>query len=524
VTGFKLHHLKKIRVLLSLLFFIPISILFLDPQNSVPEKASNFFTSFQIIPSLTKLFVYIGWTTLGLVAVVLLTLLFGRVYCSTLCPLGTFQDFIIRIRKKTRKKERYKFVKPSYKLHYTIFAFITALAFIGSMTLLNLLEPFSNFGRMAASLVEPLITILNNFGAGLIGHFNWYFLYNVPLRSVDTDTIAYPLFFLLLIGYLSYKHGRLFCNLLCPAGALLGLLSRMSLYNIIVDDQNCNYCGACERVCKANCIHSDEQKIDFPACVGCFNCINACPTGGVIFARKRADKTHRSAVKFTPSRRRFVRDLITPALGTVLYPIAQTDSSITPTSGYDTSKNIPISPPGSKSIERFSNLCTACNLCVSACPAQVLYPSFLHYGFAGIFQPMMNYNASYCNYECNICSRICPTGAILPLTVEQKKLVQIGKSTFFKDDCVVVSKKKDCAACSEHCPTKAVYMVHYEDNLRIPELNNDICVGCGACEHACPTIPRKAIYITANKVHAQAKKPEVKKQGATFDSSKDFPF
>jgi ferredoxin len=524
VIGFKLRHLKKIRILFSLFFFIPITILFIDPRNGIQPGVFRLFTSFQVIPALIKVFVFFGILTLGLIITIAITLLFGRVYCSTICPLGTFQDIIIRIRKKTHKKERYKFKKPAYKVHYSIFAFIGTFAVIGSMTLLNLLEPFSNYGRIVASLVEPLTTTLNNTGAWLMGHFSWYFLYNVQTRIVNLETLAYSLIFLGLIGYLSYRHGRLFCNLLCPAGALLGLLSRISLYKIKVDIENCNYCGACERVCKANCINSDEQKVDFPACIGCFNCISACPTGGVIFARKVARNAKQQAIRFEPSRRKFFRDLTAPVLGTVLYPFQTTDSSTTSASGYDASKKVPISPPGSRGIERFSNLCTACNLCVSACPAQVLYPSFLQYGLAGIFQPMMNYNASYCNYECTTCSRICPTGAILPLTVEEKKLVQIGKASFYKDDCIVVSKKKDCAACSEHCPTKAVYMVPYEGNLKIPELNNDICIGCGACEHACPTIPRKAIYVNANFVHATAKKPEVKKQGEIFNSSKDFPF
>ncbi len=524
MIGFKLHFLKKSRVFLSLLFFIPISVLFLDPRNGIPAAVSNFFTSLQIIPSFIKLFVFFGWLTIGLVVVVLLTLLFGRVYCSTLCPLGTFQDIVIRIRKKIHKKERYEFIKPAYAIHYGIFAISTVIAFLGSMTLLNLFEPFSNYGRMVTSLVEPLVTICNNIGAGFIGQFNWYFLYKVPLRNIDLDTIAYPLLFLLLVGYLAYKHGRLFCNLLCPAGALLGMLSRISLYNIIVYAENCNHCGACERVCKANCIQSDLQKIEFAACVGCFNCISACPTGGMTYARLRPSMIRRSGESFEPSRRKFFREIITPALSTMFYPLASIDSTSTPVSGYDASRNHPVSPPGSHSIDRYSSLCTACHLCVSACPSQVLYPSFLHYGIAGIFQPMMNYTASYCNYECTVCTQICPTGAILPVSIEQKKLIQIGKATFFKDDCIVVAKKKDCAACSEHCPTKAVHMVPYEGKLNIPELNNDICVGCGACEHACPTIPRKAIYVTANQVHAQAKKPTVKKQEEIFDSSKDFPF
>ena len=139
-------------------------------------------------------------------------------------------------------------------------------------------------------------------------------------------------------------------------------------------------------------------------------------------------------------------------------------------------------------------------------------------------QPKMNYSASYCTYECVLCTRVCPSGALLPLEVAAKKEVQLGRAAFVKDDCIVVSKKKDCGACSEHCPTKAVKMVSYEQNLVLPELNNDVCVGCGACEHACPTTPRKAIYVVANAIHQKARKPQVQKLENPLESQKDFPF
>jgi ferredoxin len=154
----------------------------------------------------------------------------------------------------------------------------------------------------------------------------------------------------------------------------------------------------------------------------------------------------------------------------------------------------------------------------------VITPTLLEYGIAGILQPKMNYAANYCNYDCVICGQVCPTGAILPMTVEAKKLVQIGKTHFVKEDCIVVTKKKDCGACSEHCPTKAVKMVPYEGKLMIPEVTDDICIGCGACEHACPVQPRRAIYVSSNPIHLQAQKPKAQKLEKSFDSSQEFPF
>jgi formate hydrogenlyase subunit 6/NADH:ubiquinone oxidoreductase subunit I len=136
----------------------------------------------------------------------------------------------------------------------------------------------------------------------------------------------------------------------------------------------------------------------------------------------------------------------------------------------------------------------------------------------------MDYTASYCNYDCTACGTVCPSGAILPMMQEDKRLVQVGQARFLKEECIVEKNKKDCGACSEHCPTKAVKMVPYEGKLFIPELNNDLCVGCGGCEHACPTKPQRAIYVEASSVHGTAKKPEVKKLDAEPLPAGEFPF
>jgi ferredoxin len=183
-----------------------------------------------------------------------------------------------------------------------------------------------------------------------------------------------------------------------------------------------------------------------------------------------------------------------------------------------------ISPPGSIGVERFNSKCTACHLCVSACPTQVLQPSFLEYGFTGMMQPRMDNITSFCNFECKICSDVCPTGAILPIDLEKKKLAQIGKSVFVKDNCIVQTQKTDCGACSEHCPTKAVRMIPFEGKLFIPETRDDYCIGCGACEFACPTKPHKAIYVEGNRVHQLAKKNVEEKKQEKIDYKEEFPF
>ena len=179
-------------------------------------------------------------------------------------------------------------------------------------------------------------------------------------------------------------------------------------------------------------------------------------------------------------------------------------------------------PPGSHNRHHFTGACTACHLCVSACPTGVLKPSLFEYGVFGMMQPFMDYDASFCNHECVRCTEICPNGAILPLTVEEKLTTQIGIVRFEKQNCIVVTEGTSCGSCSEHCPTKAVRMVPYMDELTIPEITPDICVGCGACEYACPVTPYKAIVVDGLLEHQLAQRPE--EEELDEKPLEDFPF
>ncbi len=185
-------------------------------------------------------------------------------------------------------------------------------------------------------------------------------------------------------------------------------------------------------------------------------------------------------------------------------------------------KNFPVSPPGSLGLRHFNNHCTACHLCISACPTKVLQPSLDEYGIAGIMQPYMDYSSNYCNFECVKCSEVCPSGAILSLTEEAKKTVQLGQVQLIIENCVVYAENTACGSCSEHCPTQAVTMVPYRDNLTLPEIKPAICVGCGACEYACPVRPHKAIFVDGHEIHQVADEPEIEELEET--KMEDFPF
>ncbi len=517
--------LRTVRIFVSTISFIVITALFVDITNRIPPSWISAVTLLQFGPALIGAISLIGssfgFAVVGVLFVSLLTLLFGRVYCSHLCPLGTLQDIIIWFEKKNYKHRKFPFQKTKYLFHYSFTAVIILSAVGGSTILLNLFEPFSNYGRMLSTLVRPLIIFVNNIIALLITSSNMFGVAEIPLHGVNLWNIALPMLFFVMIVGLALWRGRLFCNLLCPVGGILSLLSRFSLYKITIQNPACIDCGLCERVCRAQCIDSEKRTIDAAACIGCLDCIGSCPTDGMGYAFQRRLSSNVTHTKKEENDRRIFLFSLSVAF---IDSTGLRSSEVPASSGYVEAKRKAVVPPGGNSQEHFESYCTACHLCINSCPTHVLQPSFLEYGFAGILQPRMDYNVNYCNYDCTICGEVCPTGAIQKLMQQEKKLVQLGKVTFVKEDCIVEIKKKDCGACSEHCPTKAVKMVPFEGKLFLPQIENEYCIGCGACEHACPTTPRKAIYVTPNAVHQTAKKREEKRLEPQEATPQEFPF
>jgi ferredoxin len=518
----KLEHLKTIRVTVSLTFFVMTGLLFLDFYDLVPPAWTVNTLFLQFVPSITKFITLISISATGFIIILLITALFGRVYCSTICPLGTLQDLVSFVSRKLGKKKHHRHIKSFNTLRNGLLAVTAITAISGSMVVLNLLDPFSGFGRIVSNLARPVLLAANNALAFALESVGIYALYPVQVKVVTLSAIAVPLLTVGVLLWMSYKHGRLYCNAICPVGAFLGLLSKISLYRIAINEDKCIGCNLCEQVCKAGCIDKKAKTVDFARCVSCFNCFTVCPTEGFDFRNAFAQASSSRPEKPDYKRREAIYNswlLVTGALGTTTVGtkkiISTKDSTVAVV------RTTPVAPPGAQSIEHFTSRCTACHLCVSACPSQVLSPSFLEYGFTGIMQPRMDYSAGFCNYECTTCTQVCPSGAILPVAQEDKKLKQLGTAKFVKDNCIVFTEEKECGACSEHCPSKAVRMVPHK-HLVAPEVKDEFCIGCGACEYACPTKPFKAIYIDGKPVHALAKKPETKKLDTEVPEG--FPF
>ena len=514
--------LKRFRVIFSALILICFILIFIDFKSLIPANYTNILLYLQFIPSVIKYFDLKTIAGMGFIVVLLLTLLSGRSYCSFLCPLGIGQDLFSRIGGLFKKRfRRFGFKKPFTILRYFLMAATLVVALVWGIYMLTLLDPYSIFGRFMTYFARPCVLILNNFLAGILGKFDIYSLSNVPIKKFTLLVYAIPAAFLILIGTLSFTKGRLYCNMICPVGTLLGLLSKISIFRIKINETNCTRCGRCALRCKSSCIDFLKYGVDISRCVVCFNCINACQdktvSYGVVRLKKKVHETDESKRKVIAGTIMLLFGLSGVAGGQdKKAPKPKKDSTVKENRTY------PVCPPGGLGIADFNRDCTACALCISACPNSVLQPSFKQYGITGIMQPVMDYHKSFCTYNCIICTQICPTSALHPLVLEAKKLTQIGIAKFIKDNCIVKTEKTACGACSESCPTKAVHMIPYEGNLVIPEVTEEICIGCGHCEFACPTVPFKAIFVDGNPVHKAAKKPV--NEESKIKTPVEFPF
>ncbi len=450
-----------------------------------------------------------------------MALLFGRVYCSSICPIGTIQDISSYLARKIKKKKKFTYSKEKFWLRYSILILVIVPIFLGNLFLVNLLDPYSNFGRILTQIFNPVITLINNVAAFTLEKFDIYLLYPIEIKNTYLWLTIFPLVFFIIIIYLSYTRGRLYCNTICPVGTLLGFVSKFTIFKLKIDKPSCEGCGICARVCKSECIDKETKEIDSSRCVACYNCLDVCPSDSINYQFASLSMVDS---KTDDSRRNFISRTSLFILGLTTSTLAQIKIIPKKASKVEIKKNSVVSPPGSISTDHFTATCTACHLCVSACPTRVLQPSFTEWGIFNVFQPFMDYSTSFCNFECNACGEVCPTGAIQSIVSDRKKITQLGKAVFIKENCIVETENTACGACSEHCPTKAVMMVDYKNGLKIPEVTNKYCIGCGACEFACPVKPFKAIYVDGNLVHQLAEKKPTEKLNQKIDYKEEFPF
>jgi len=418
-------------------------------------KHLAFLAKWQFVPAV------MAGSALIVIAVVVATLLFGRIYCGVCCPLGIFQDAAFALFKHKSQGVR---TKARTIARYVILAAFLAAALCGFGV--SWIEPYGLFGRIATSLWIAL-----TFGLAIFALAVW--------------------------------RGRVWCNWVCPVGTFLGGLSRRALFKLKIDESKCIGCKQCERTCRASAIRIDGKggEIDSTLCVQCRDCTVLCPKGAIGSGAKAASESVEA--KDGVTRRSFL--VGTAVAGAALAADAAEEKifdggfAAVSDPGID-ARNASLKPAGSHSIKNFKTKCVGCQLCVKACPNRVLRPSVRLKDFG---QPEMAFDRGYCTVDCTKCSEVCPAGAIEAIPSFMKENIHIGEAVWHKDRCLAATEGVNCTACFRHCPVKAIVRIEGPNGVKIPVVDADKCIGCGACEHVCPARPMPALTVKAHERHRE---------------------
>jgi len=397
----------------------------------------------QFGPALLKCLAAFSIGTLAVVlGIALVTFFFGRFYCSMLCPFGILQDVIgFLSRRKAATAPNFR------KTRYAIAGIAFGMLISGWSGAFLLLDPYSNFGRI--------------FGVFTLGG-------TLPL---------------VVIVLLAVWKKRIYCTTVCPVGTLLGLIAKCGMVKLAITGK-CVKCGKCVKTCPSGCIDIANGAIDNERCVRCMNCVSSCPLRGIHFTLPK-----RAIVPVDPSRREFLVNggvlIAGLAAGVVLAKTGMGKLA-------EIARRFKILPPGAGDVTRFASKCTACQLCTANCPARIIVPAP-----GGDGPVSLDLSRGACQYDCNRCSRICPTGAIRPLTLEMKRKTKIAEAKFNPQSCIVFQEGEPCGKCAAACPVQAITL---RKNGAPRPVKAGLCIGCGACQAVCPASPKA---MTVHEIEKQ---------------------
>lgn len=447
---------------------------------------------FRLDPLVALLAMLAGTATLAVIAwglaAVAFAVVFGRAFCGWICPLGTLLDGVRRL--FTPLTRRLNFRSPAWLGRWPL-AVLTALmlATVLGAPLLGVMEPLAISERAVATALgpwaesaghrwrdahrtaerEPAPGFIDDYrfiGAPVrqIGHaYVWGWISAVVLGSIMVAELVMP---------------RLWCRVLCPSGAAIGLFARWSLVRRL-PGTTCGSCHACVDRCHMGAFTPTGILIP-SACTACMSCLDVCPGGAAQL--RPAPSIPRGGPDITR------RGLLVAGVAGVSLPLIGTIHRQQATDPHR------LRPPGvaAGGEARFLEACIRCGACVQACPTHGLVPAFVDDGLTGIFAPRLLPRQGPCEHACNACAEVCPSHAI-PLTeLAVKRTQRMGVAIHDYHRCLPWSGSGECRVCWEHCPVegKAITLkMAFAPNgqaLPMPGVDTEKCIGCGTCEFVCP--------------------------------------
>ena len=458
--------------------------------------------------------------------IIIPTFFIGRFFCGWICPLGTLNHFFSSL-KSERKRGKQRLESNRYKkwqtIKYYILIALLLSALFGSQ-ISGVFDPISLTVRSLSMAILPMV----NYGFNAF--FNSVYQTEVGFLQSSADaldnlfksfltsfeqphfkqTFTIGIIFFVILA-LNLRITRFWCRAICPLGALLGLLSKWSILGIEKRESLCDDCNKCLLHCQGGDDPMLGAKWRKSECHLCLNCIGHCPHEAIQFKLFPDTSTTLEAPNLT--RRRVITSM---AAGIGILPLLRSAP------GLDVKRHSKlIRPPGALDEKKFLERCIRCGECMKVCPNNALHPTFLEAGLEGIWSPLLIPRIGYCEPSCVLCGQACPTGAIWEITQEEKlgsaiqssasektgDPIKIGTAFYNRGRCLPWAMAKDCIVCEEWCPTspKAIYLktAQVEDadgnrkEVRQPYINPERCIGCGACEYACPIQDQPAVYVTS---------------------------
>lgn len=497
---------RRISQIIFLLFFIFLFFLAAFPyETGIP--ADLFLRASPLIAIATFLATKKIISTLIFALIILfLSIFLGRYFCGWICPLGTLLDLMDRLIGKAR--EKYTQSKRKYRAWKFSILILILIAALFSLQFIWFFDPIVIMTRTVTTSIYPLFTFfleaifnlllgIGIFQDSLFSVYDFLREFILPIETLFFQkSVLFGLIFLGIL-FLNFFARRFWCRYLCPLGALFGFFSSFRLTKgIFTDGDKCIDCGKCQCECKMDAINDDYRSYSPVECIECMACIDVCPTDAISykliprFARQKTDV----------SRRRFIYStaggLLTLGLIKTGFPNKISRGNV-------------VRPPGALPEPEFLDRCVRCQECVKICSSTgaCLQPAFLESGWEGIWTPRVDARHGYCEYNCNLCGQVCPTGAIHPAELEVKqKQLRMGTAYFDRSRCIPWYRNDDCLVCEEHCPLpdKAIKFDKREVRLpngekklvKFPYVVESLCIGCGICVTKCPVEGPGGIFLT----------------------------